>query len=92
MDNMTKLAALLAKADIPFELRGLTCGNTSATVQICSPSANDCIIDAICHHYSYGGDQGLLEILAAGLDDVIGWLSAEEAFDYFEKIVKGQGE
>lgn len=57
MDNMTKLAVLLAKADIPFELRGITCGDSSATVQICSPSVENCLIDAICHHYSYGGDQ-----------------------------------
>ena len=92
MDNMTKLAVLLAKADIPFELRGMTCGNTSATVQICSPSVDNCLIDAICHRYSYGGDKGLLEILAVGLGAAVGWLSAEEAFEYFERIVKKQGE
>lgn len=87
---MTKLAVLLAKADIPFELRGQNCGGTLASVQICSPSVDDCRIDAICHYYSYGGKEGLLEIMGAG--DVVGWLSAEEAFTYFEKIVKRQGE
>lgn len=92
MDNMTKLAVLLAKADIPFELRGQMGALDEATAQICSPSVNNCLIDAICHHYSYGGDQGLLEILAVGLEDVVGWLSAEEAFTYFEKIIKEQGE
>lgn len=85
---MTKLAVLLAKADIPFELRGITCGDAAASVQICSPSVDNCLIDAICHQYSYGGKEGLLEILGTGLDDVAGWLSAEEAFTYFEKIIK----
>lgn len=89
---MTKLAVLLAKADIPFELRGMTCGDATASVQICSPSIDNCYIDAICHQYSYGGREGLLEILGGDLEDVVGWLSAEEAFAYFEKIIKEQGE
>ena len=92
MDNMTKLAVLLAKADIPFELRGQDCSGIYATVQICSPSVDDCRIDAICHQYSYGGNEGLLEILGEGLGDVVGWLNAEEALTYFEKIIKKQGE
>lgn len=92
MDNMTKLAVLLTKADIPFELRGQISTLDTASVQICSPSVDNCLIDAICHQYSYGGNQGLLEILAVGLDDVVGWLSAEEAFEYFERIVQRQGE
>lgn len=93
MDNITKLAVLLAKADNPFELRGQNCGvGVYATVQICSPSTTNCLIDAICHHHSYGGREGLLEIMGVGSGDVVGWLSAEEAFTYFEKIVKGQGE
>ena len=92
MDNMTKLAVLLAKADIPFELRGQISTVDTASVQICSPSADNCLIDAICHYYSYGGREGLLEILAEGLDDVVGWLSAEEAFEYFKRVAKRQGE
>lgn len=92
MDNMTKLAVLLAKADIPFELRGRIYEVDTASVQIFAPSVDNCLIDAVCHHYSYGGDKGLLEILAVGLDGVVGWLSAEEAFEYFERIVKRQGE
>ena len=89
---MTKLAVLLTKADIPFELRGQISTLDTASVQICSPSVDNCLIDAVCHQYSYGGNQGLLEILAVGLDDVVGWLSAEEAFEYFERIVQRQGE
>ena len=89
---MTKLAVLLVKADIPFELRGQISTLDTASVQICSPSVDNCLIDAICHYYSYGGREGLLEIMGVGLEDVVGWLSAEEAFTYFEKIVRGQGE
>ena len=61
---MTKLAVLLTKADIPFELRGQISTLDTASVQICSPSVDNCLIDAICHHYSYGGREGLLEIMS----------------------------
>lgn len=36
-------------------------------------------VSAICHQYSYGGEEGLIEILVAGL--ATGWLKAEEVLD-----------
>ena len=44
-----------------------------------------CVCDVVCHYYSYGGKEGLLEWwdLKKGTDPV-GWLSAEEALELFE--------
>ena len=79
--EIKKLATLLTKAGIPYELRTDSCGNKDN--QLFYPSKANRICDAICHQYSYGYDTGLLEIM--GLcenteDDVEGWLSAEEVF------------
>ena len=88
-NEMTRLAILLAKADIPFELNAIQDSIDSFSVQIVSPSINICKIDAVCHKRSYGGKNGLLEVWC---DDeyivpnkCVGWLEAEEAFKYFEK-------
>lgn len=47
------------------------------------------ICDVVCHHYSYGGKEGLLEWwdCKKGTDPV-GWLSAEEALELFEASLK----
>lgn len=48
------------------------------------------IADAVCHHGSYGHEDGLLEILDAlteeesEQDSVLGWLTAEEVFKRFK--------
>ena len=79
MSEMSKLFLLLCAADIPFETRELF-----DTMQICYPSIESTICDAICHEYSYGYEQGLLEIM--GLvdpevgDSVEGYLTANEVF------------
>lgn len=52
--------------------------------------------DVISHRYSYGGVDGLLEILGCGIkddkgeDDVAGYLTAEECFDIILKYYEGQ--
>ena len=81
MTEITKLAVLLAKANIPFEIT--SCNDAP---QICYPQRVERVCDAVCHKFSYGGDEGLLEIL--GLvdtdeigDDVEGWLTADEVFE-----------
>jgi len=87
MNEMTKLAVLLAKEDIPFELVSWSV-NGEATTSIVSPSQEDCIVDAVCHQFSYGGEEGLLEVLGSANPeleniDVVGFLTAEEAIKYF---------
>lgn len=46
-----------------------------------------CICDVVCHYYSYGGREGLLEFMGK-----VGWLSAEEALLLFEEELKCMGE
>lgn len=87
MNEMTKLAVLLAKEDIPFELVSWSVKG-EATTSICSPSQEDCIVDAVCHQFSYGGQDWLLEVMGSANPeleniDVVGYLTAEEAIKYF---------
>ncbi len=85
MIEMTKLTILLAKADIPFELHPWVIKG-EPTIQIASPSKENCKVDAVCHAFSYGGPEGFLEILSDEEEDAIGWLTAEDAFKYFKVI------
>lgn len=82
MNEMYKLVTLLTEAHIPFEAR--PCWDS--TIQVCYPNASeDMVCDAVCHNFSYGHEEGLLEIM--GLvnedvyDDVEGYLTAEEVFN-----------
>lgn len=78
-NELQKLATLLTNAKIPFEFNSVIGTND----QICYPSCDHKICDAICHKYSYGYDAGLLEIMGLtkiDFDDVEGWLTAEEVF------------
>lgn len=43
--------------------------------------------DVVCHPYSYGGKEGLLEIYGSVVEDVEGWLTAE---DVINKYLKGE--
>ena len=55
---------------------------------------NSCRCSVICHEYSYGFEEGLLEIM--GLlteeekesDDVVGWLTADNVFERIQKDYK----
>lgn len=47
-------------------------------------------VSVICFDGSYGSDDGLLEIYAAGLNEgVEGYLTAEQAFEYIEDTLNG---
>lgn len=81
--EIKRLVELLENARIPFELTDDVMGNENN--QVWYPSHEGSICDVICHGYSYGGREGLLEIM--GLvdpeigDDVEGYLKAEEVFN-----------
>ncbi len=85
MTEMEKLVLLLNEARIPYE----TVKHVDNSLQICYPKgpagSPDCVCDVVCFHGSYGGDEGLLEILglvnkeAVG-DDIEGWLTADIVF------------
>ncbi len=77
--NMEKLAAKLISAKIEFQTRIIY-----DTVQICIPSVEECMIDAICHEHSYGGKDGLIELMGVNVDStdgVVGYLTSKKAFD-----------
>lgn len=50
-------------------------------LQYCYPRKKGKEFDFICHSCSYGGNEGLLEILSDKKDDVVGCLTAEELID-----------
>ncbi len=85
MNEVIRLISLLAQAGVPFEVRKIFLGS----IQVCFPNVENCTLDAISHLGSYGGKDGLIEIMGDGENrdltdyDVIGWLTAEEALNYF---------
>lgn len=88
-EHIYKLSYMLSTAGIPHVLRDVYDG-----YQIIYPSEENRVGDAVCHSYSYGHKQNLLEVMGLGIckknngDDVIGWLTAEDAFKYFERQYK----
>jgi hypothetical protein len=77
--EIATLIELLYEGGVPFELGTDVMGNVNN--QVFYPSKDEKICDAICHEFSYGGKEGLLEIM--GLvevddDDVEGYLTASE--------------
>ena len=83
--EINKLANLLDKANIPYDMRELWGG-----WQIGYPNfSEDNVSDVVCHDFSYGHEVGLLEMM--GLvneeevgDTVEGWLTAEEVFERWQ--------
>ena len=86
--ELSKLVIMLSKADIPFDLLTWNLYGEGA-LQVCSPSKDNCAVSAECHIFSYGGHKGLIEVLGNNNphmenNDAIGYLTAEEAFKYFD--------
>ena len=83
--EMNKLIEMLNDANIPFELTTDVEGNENN--QVWYPSQKNRVCDVICHQYSYGGRDGLLEIMGllteeeAEYDSVVGYLTAEDVFN-----------
>lgn len=79
--EIERLVKMLDNTIIPYELTDDAMGNSNN--QIWYPNHDEKICDVICHEYSYGGNDGYLEImgLTQNEDDVEGWLTAEEVFD-----------
>ena len=82
--EMTKLATLLAKANIPYQL---VIQPIYETPQIIIPNEEERIMDIICHKHSYGGKDGLLEIMGVTDEDdnIVGWLTAKKCYALIRK-------
>lgn len=84
--ELNKLLVLLARAGIPFEVFPYSlCGEYY--FQICYPNKENCVVDAVSTPYTYGGKNGLIEVMVGHWkdDDVHGWLTANEAFQFFDE-------
>lgn len=83
MNHMIELATTLILANIPFQIKAQEVFTHNKYPQIFVPSAEAPIIDVICCPFSYGGEQGLLEIGYRDEDsevyDVKGYLTGAEA-------------
>lgn len=90
--ELTKLVVLLSKNDIPFEIE-LYKWATDITnhkdykdiirMQVLTPTAEDAVVDAV--NLDYQND--LIEIMDRKFtEDVVPYLTAEEAFEYFKDI------
>ena len=47
--------------------------------------------DVVCHQYSYGGPEGKLEIYGSVVEDVDGWLTAEDIINKYLKKENNDG-
>ena len=89
MTEMTKLINMLTEANIPFELTTDAVGTPNN--QVWYPTHANPVCDVICHKYSYGGKDVLLEIMGlvdekkSGGDSVEGYLTADEIFGRIAK-------
>jgi hypothetical protein len=101
--EMNKLIRLLTLNGIPFEVLAFPAfsapreENVDFGLQIFSPSFEKPMIDAVCHWGTYGYEKGLIEIQSALIQDpdewedgVRGWLTAEEALEYFKEVPQAQ--
>lgn len=83
--SIKTLADMLFDYCIPFEVTTDADGNENN--QIWYPSKENNVCDVICHKYSYGYEQGLLEIMGllteneSEIDSVAGWLTPEDVFE-----------
>lgn len=95
MTEMEKLIKALEVLEIPHEVTLNYCDYNNPTPQVWYPAQENCIMDAISHKYSYGGEEGLIKIMGllsdeeARYDDVVGHLTAE---DVLERILKHRRE
>ena len=86
MTEIFELEQMLREAHIPYEMGKIFDGYF---IKVLS-NDGDVLCDAICHEYSRGYVEGMLEIMG-GLtpaeeecDNVLGYLSAEEVFPRFQ--------
>jgi hypothetical protein len=86
--EMNNLIVMLAKADIPFEVAAFPykMRDGDESIQIFCPSMEHSRIDAVSHFGTYGYERGLIETMSDLRPDVDGYLTAEEAFQFFKDV------
>lgn len=94
MTEMQKLILLLVQMRVPFEIGYQNFGDNNLYPQVWLPNKAKVKADVICHPWSYGGKEGLLEMMADFDnfdDDVKGYLTAREALDQILDIADKEG-
>ena len=85
--ELNKLFGYLDEHDYCAEMRDLWDG-----YQVCVyDKAGNLLWDAVCHEFSYGSSDGLLEVMGLDMgdlsfedDDVVGWLTADAIIEALE--------
>lgn len=94
MTEMQKLILLLVQMRVPFEMGYQDFGDDNLYPQVWLPNKIDVKADVICHPWSFGGKDGLLEMMADfdDYDDCVkGYLTANEAIDQILEIADREG-
>lgn len=94
MNEMQRLIPLLVEMRVPFEIGYQDFGDNNLYPQVWLPNKRDVKADVICHPWSYGGKDGLLEMMADFDnydDDVKGYLTARETLDQILDIANREG-
>lgn len=95
MTEMQKLILLLVEMRVPFEIGYQNFfGDNNLYPQVWLPNKIDVKADVICHPWSYGGKDGLLEMMADfdNYDDQVkGHLTANETLDQVLDIANREG-
>lgn len=91
MSELKKLEKYLKDNGIRYTLNSV-CGGAPDQIVVPSLDPYEREWDVVCHEYSYGGRQGLLEIMGSIVtaeeresDDVVGWLTAEDVIERIKK-------
>ena len=88
--EMEKLAVMLMREKVEFNVNYMYEFDNAPQI-ILLDECGERFGDVICHKFSYGGKDGLLEYMGVGIpeevgDDVEGYLTANEAF---QVIIRG---
>ena len=94
MNEMQRLILLLVEMRVPFEIGYQNFGDNNLYSQVWLSNKINVKADVICHPWSYGGKDGLLEMMADFDnydDDVKGYLTARETLDQILDIANREG-
>lgn len=92
LKEFESLCTMLVREGIPFSVKERFGGRSLAipSHKELSNAPGSRTISVICFEGSYGSNDGLLEIYAAGLNKgVEGYLTAQEAFEYIKDTLNG---
>lgn len=88
MTEIEKLDAAPTEMNISHENVIRPMGGGNMIIAYCGRFGTKYLFDAICNEFSYGGRQGLLEVMGKwliGSRNVMGWLTADDVVKLINK-------